>query len=109
MAYQKTFIKNWFESNYWMIWEIKSSKTDNTTTVWIKLYKDKNQRDRDIQDYVLSTEVFLNWYITDIKEIYTLIANATTSYDEQVIDEENSIEWNIVYKSIPYFKDAIIV
>ena len=109
MAYQKTFIQNWFESNYWMIGNIASNKIDNITIASMRLYKDKAQRDSDIHSYVLSTEIIINWYITDVQEIYTTIANTHTSYDEQVIDEENSTEWDIIYKLIPYFQDAIVV
>lgn len=101
MALLKTFITKGIEANYRSIMNYSSNKALNTTNVTIRLYKDEATRTNDINAFIESWSVIVEWYDLHLDNIYLLIKESKTIRDEQVIGENDEIV------TTPFFSDAI--
>lgn len=101
MALQKTLTTKGIEANYRSIMNYSSNKALNTTNVTIRLYKDEATRTNDINAFLESWSVIVEWYDLNLDTIYLLIKESKTMRDEKVIGEDNEVS------TTPFFSDAI--
>ena len=96
MALEKNYTSKGFTSNYWMVGSFSPNKINNTTSVTLFLYKDKETRTANATNYFKTITLRLSDYLTVVSDIYDALKETNTSFDE-INDQE---------EAVPFFSDA---
>ena len=94
MALQKNYDYKGLSCDYWVVGQLRANKTSDSTKVILYLYKNRDARLADINNYFFKLNVSLSGFeAASLESIYGSLKSAITSLDGDV----------------PFFNDALDV
>lgn len=89
MALIKNINIKGYNYEYWMLSNVSANKVKDVTNCTLCLYKNKEERNKNINSNILQTNIIVQGYITDIPQIYNSIKQSFSEFDN--IEEIESI------------------